>query len=405
MDRQAMAGALAREAAFQALLLSWRGERFIADSLKEWREKRRPSSEDFQLAQQIANGACRMRLSLDHMARQLAETGKLSLKRKERALLHTALYQHLYMSRVPLYAIVDESVALAKRLMGERFAKFLNALLRRLEKKRPTLPEGRSPQALSIRHSFPEFYVEKLLKERGEEKTEAILEAENRSPVVMARDRSKKLALPVPTKRIESSAQLAEAAASKNLYIQNITPAALMAELAEGAPTPKKILDLCASPGGKLIAAHDLFPEAALFANDLSQQKLKRLSENLEKYGIKASITAGPGEEYPNKEPFSLIIIDAPCSNSGVFNKRPEARWRLDDRSLNALQQTQKKLLEHALSLLAPKGEIWYITCSILEEENEEMIRTLPLQLRKKQLHLPDNAGGDGGFGAALAQK
>ncbi|MEI8365729.1 MAG: hypothetical protein WCF65_04840 [Parachlamydiaceae bacterium] len=210
----------------------------------------------------------------------------------------------------------------------------------------------------------------------------------------------------LPIAVIQKASEMSAIAAMPEIYIQNATSVALIADLAERTAKPKRILDLCASPGGKLLATHDTFPEAELFANDLSEEKILRLSQNLTKYGVKAHLSCGPGENYTSDVRFDVIILDVPCSNSGVLNKRAEARWRLAPEMIEALHVKQRALIAHAQTLLAPGGVIWYITCSILKSENEAMIaeiasQTSPkLQVQFSRTILPNTDGWDGGFAA-----
>lgn len=187
-----------------------------------------------------------------------------------------------------------------------------------------------------------------------------------------------------------------------------MTPVALVADLASKSSYPQRVLDICASPGGKLLAAHDHFPKAKLFANDISPEKILRLTQNLTKYGVTAQVRCGQGEDYPISEPFDVVILDVPCSNSGVLNKRPEARWRLTAEALQALKTQQLGLLEHALTLIGKQGVIWYLTCSILKAENEQLMAAFCQKHAMKMAYartiLPNAEGWDGGF-ACLLQK
>lgn len=403
-----------REAAYLALLASLRQEKFIQQSLEEWQRMASPTSLDYAFAYDIAAGSARMALALDHVIKKMSTKQKTHFKLKEKALIRTAIYQHYFMDRVPAYAIANESVKLAKKYCHSTFANFLNALLRRLADEAPSLPEGNDPLSLSIRHSYPLFFVEQLLSNYSLEKTITILTAGNLAPVVMARVRT---ACPIGEDVelfssspkiicIRDKATLRRVAASPDYYIQNSTPATLIEELAQQTKPPQSILDLCASPGGKLLAAHDHFPKAHLFANDVSEEKMARLKENLVKYGVQADVSCGDGEKYPRDKKFDLIILDVPCSNSGVLNKRPEARWRLSQEALEQLQAIQKKLIAHAASLLAPNGAIWYMTCSILGSENEGLIGNVCRQLNLEASHLrtvlPDMQGRDGGFACQI---
>jgi 16S rRNA (cytosine967-C5)-methyltransferase len=201
--------------------------------------------------------------------------------------------------------------------------------------------------------------------------------------------------------------RLSRPQADQNLYIQNITPALLCMRLSEKmTEVPCRILDLCASPGGKLLMAHDLFPQAELYANDVSEDKMRKVRENLKKYDVTAHLTIGIGEKYPTSQRFDLIILDVPCSNTGVLNKRPEARFRLNREYLDPLKAAQLRLLKHARELISEKGFIWYMTCSILPEENEQIVdcacELYGLKMISCCLQLPNREGYDGGYAALL---
>lgn len=414
----------ARKAAYIALCKALKKEQFLSETLQEWHEKEKPSSSDFHLAQQIAYGTFQKWKSLDYLAKQLNAPRPLKLKLKERALVNLALYQALYLERVPLYAICDEMVSLAKEETHSSFANFLNALLRKIPATQLKLPEGMDPESLSIRYSYPLFFVTELLKKYALEKTEHILDEGNTPPKIMVRLRS----LPenfcanseifhspfsVGSFQFATLTQpsfLEKIATSKDFYIQNATPAFLINFCAQHSllnSPPQMIVDLCASPGGKLLAAHDLFPLAKLYANDLSPQKIAKLGQNLQKYALQAPITMGEGQSYPLENKFDIVILDVPCSNSGVLNKRPEARWRLESDVLDKLKVTQYELLKRAASLLNERGEIWYLTCSILPQENELFLESvaseLSLKILETHLQLPQDSW-DGGFAAILTK-
>lgn len=388
----------AREAAYQAILASVREEKFAIDSLEEWRAATQPSNIDFRLAHQLAFGTIQMALALDYQAKMLVSKGRLPAKLKEKILLRLSLYQYYFLEKIPLYAIVNESMELAKKYCHPTFVSFLNAFLRKLESTTLNLPKEEHAHALSTRFSYPIFFVQTLLDEYGSQTSKTILQLGNEPAKVMARNRKSGDMI-----KIESTEHLQKTAQDTNFYIQNATPAHLVQTLAQNTQPPQAILDLCSSPGGKLIAVHDLYPNAKLFANDISEAKVQQLRQNCLKYQIDANITCMPGELYPSEKKFDLIICDVPCSNTGVLNKRPEARWRLSEERLKQLIQKQKQLIAHAISLLTPEGELWYMTCSILSEENEEIFKSFSnLKLRKQVKILPNSDGWDGGFAAAL---
>jgi 16S rRNA (cytosine967-C5)-methyltransferase len=408
-----------REAAFLALQASQRGEKFIEDYLEIWQQQAAPTKADFHLARQLAIGTTQRMLTLDYLATKLADKKKLSLKTKERLLLRLAIYQYYFLERIPLYALTDEMVSLAKKYCHRLFSGFLNATLRKLPEYPLELPSGYSVDDLSIYYSYPSFYIEELLKVYGLQKTVEVLEIGNRAAPVTFRLREH---APLPSGSeiiserpfsvgvIKDNTILPSIANSSGYYIQNITPATLIGNLCEEYQrTPHNILDLCASPGGKLLAAHDFFPDASLYGNDLTESKLKVLSENCLKYSLKAHLTCSSAENYASSTLFDIIILDVPCSNTGVLNKRPEARWRLTKQTCSELSLLQEKLLTHASTLLSNQGELWYMTCSILPEENEEMAakacQKLNLQVKHQKTILPNREGWDGGYACSLTRK
>ncbi len=397
-----------REAAYLALLASLREEQFIADALKAWHPQAGPI--DYNLAREIAFGAARMALSLDWMAAQYSQHKKLDLKTREKALLRTAVYQLAYM-RAPAYAVVNETMEIAKLHCHSTFSRFLNATLRKLAENVPELPQ----HDLSIRYSYPLFFINELLDQYGFQQTTSLLEAGNKPAPTTFRLRAGKLPAgcekmqetAAPMGIVREASAIQEIGASSAYYIQNATPVELIQSLSKGIKTsPVAILDLCASPGGKLLAVHDLYPKSALYANDVSEEKLRPLQENCAKYGMQAGLSVSKGEAFLSPQLFDLILLDVPCSNSGVLNKRPEARWRLSEAALKKQEELQLNLLSKAATMLTPNGEIWYLTCSILERENlglvEKACSALSLSIKYHQTLLPNTAGWDGGFGCAL---
>lgn len=385
-----------RDAAYKALLASMRGQEFIQPFLERWRIQKSPSVKDLSFAREIACGTMRQWLALEHLAGLLMEGKTLKLKRKEKTLLFMSLYQAVFMDRVPLYAIVHESVEMAKKNCHTSFAKFLNALLRKIPKIPFTLPQGDDRKSLSIRYSYPEFFIEEVLKQTGIEKAKEVLEAGNLPGKTMGRIRTTPLT-------VETFQNPLDVADSTNVYIQNITPVHLIRECVKNLSNPpQKILDLCASPGGKALAVHDLFPDAKLTVNDISEGKMRKLLENFKKYKVSATPSISRGEDFSSDGQYDLIILDVPCSNSGVLGKRPEARWRITPQSLADLQHIQKALLKNALSLLAPEGQVWYMTCSLLDQENR-----LPELYKMPLFHklvYPSLDGWDGGFASIITR-
>lgn len=377
---------LARKLAFTALDNFEKKHVYLFDTFEQ--EKRRASIDpkDLSLAYEIACGTCRMRRFLDETAKKMADS--LPEKRVEKILLRMALYESIFLNDVPLYATVNEYVALAKQLSHSSFASFLNAVLRK-DKTGSFLPL----------YSYPDFFIQTLIAQYGKDTAKKILDAGNTGSSLTARLRGK---IPIEMIEIETS-DLSLIGSSKDYYIQNRSQPTLYSYLFTAMKVhPKTILDMCAAPGGKTALLADFFPHAELTANDL---KTDVLEKNIQKYEIQASIISKDATSDSFEGLFDLIIVDAPCSNSGVLYKCPEARWRLDEKEIKNHQEKQKKLLLNAVKHLSTDGMIWYSTCSILSSENEDIVRfgeeMLGLQKVEERIILP-SGDFNGGFACSF---
>ena len=181
------------------------------------------------------------------------------------------------------------------------------------------------------------------------------------------------------------------------------------------------ILDLCAAPGTKTTQLAEMTGDKAkIIATDIDSERLKKVKENTTRLGIN-SVRITPYEELfqNSKFPasggaglFDCILLDVPCSNSGVLAKRPEARYRISQKAIQKLTITQGELLESAINLLKPKGKICYSTCSIQKCENSELIKKFlqknsQLKLETELLTLPsaEDFDRDGGYAAVITKR
>src|SRR5205823_13576760 len=175
------------------------------------------------------------------------------------------------------------------------------------------------------------------------------------------------------------------------------------------APAPgATVLDLCAAPGGKTMHLAELMAnQGRIVAGDIDARRLSRLPESAARLGISIIETqvVDPQGELP-AGPFDAILVDAPCSNTGVLGRRPEVRWRLQERELSHLHDLQCRLLRLAAERLKPGGKLLYSTCSVEPEENREVVRRILQGERLLSVEQEvDQAPGqpaDGGYWARL---
>jgi len=171
------------------------------------------------------------------------------------------------------------------------------------------------------------------------------------------------------------------------------------------------ILDLCAAPGVKTTQLAEATGDSAkILATDIDVRRLEMIRENIARLGIN-SIEIVAHDELPASK-FDCILLDVPCSNTGVLARRVEARYRIDPQAVESLTKTQRELLRTAAAMLKPHGKICYSTCSIQKDENEKIVadflgenRTFSLETEKLTLPLSEGIDHDGGYTAILVRK
>ncbi len=357
------------------------------------------SGPDRGLCQELVLGVIRHRAWLDWLVDQ--KTDGRRQQPLAQILLRLGLYQIFQLDRVPDHAAVNETVNLARRHDLGNQAGFINAVLRNALREKPQwlerLAELRQRQP-AVGHSHPQWLVHRW-QHRWPNDTDALLEWNNQpAPIYARRNTLRATAEELEAQwsqekvsftpcnlpwlshglmyRIEADGSPAALAsfAEGRFYIQDPSTLASVQEL---DPRPgENILDLCAAPGGKTTAiAQRMQDDGAVLAIDIDESRLDRLRENAERLGITCIQPKALAQiDLKNSGPFDRILIDAPCSNTGVMRRRVDVRWRLNARELPALARAQLDLLKRAAPLLKRGGVLVYSTCSIEPEENEEVI-------------------------------
>ncbi len=363
----------------------------------------------------------RHRSLLDAWIDHLRDGG--SLEDDAREWLRLGLVQ-LHILGMPDHAAVNETVALAGRAKG-----LVNAVLRRSLRERDTLQSLRRQLPPHIRHSLPEWLVQDWTQRHGTEGMEALGEwCNNPAPVfVRVNELHKRAAsavaaipgaepfagpgpgwyrVPEPP-RAELSAGLC--------YAQD--PSTGFAPLMLKAKPGMTVLDACAAPGGKTaILAQDMANEGLIVATDSSAKRIERFRDNMSRLGVNIVESHVQDWEH-NPEPaafsqrfkdgFDRILLDVPCSNTGVLRRRVDARWRLQPDFFRLIAATQSALLMRMLGLLNPGGRLVYSTCSIEPQENIQLVRAVLKEapgwtLLEDKLLLPHRDHVDGAYAALI---
>jgi 16S rRNA (cytosine967-C5)-methyltransferase len=412
---------------------------------------------DKGLLREIVLGAIRRRRTLDWLIGAHARCPMGRIEPKILALLETAVYQIVFLDRIPRSAAVDEAVKLAG---GRRRRGFVNAVLRavcrsvgevvpmdapggdrrtvislgrgkgvRLIGLRLPDPETQPAGYLAVAFSYPTPLVSRWLERFGRETTREILEVGNAVPPLFIRanrlkttreDLMRRLERAGVTARegagpqsleIEYHGSLAELEAFRGGFFQVQDETAQEACLFLGPSPGETILDLCAAPGGKATYMAEIMEDRGeILAVDKSAGKLVLLDESLARLGLRCvkilALDAVRGE-VPGPGRFDKALVDVPCTNTGVLRRRVEARWRFPHVDLEALTELQMGLLWAGSQAIRPGGVLVYCTCSIEEEEGRGVVnRFLQAEgsfgLEEERRVLPSPRGGDGGYMARL---
>ena len=418
-------------------------------------------------ATDIVFGVLRNRLAIDYIIKKCGSIEPQHVKPALWNLLRIGTYEIVYAPKTAEYAILNEAADLARQKGTTRTVGFINAVLRAVQKsivcrQTPLSQAGRQqilPQDeqtgcafttailpnpekeptnyYSIAFSLPTWLISQWLDIYGDEKTRHICFASNRHPSVVAQPNSlcttaEKLAAQLANEGIECdinaektmlcikhAGQITKIQAFWDGFftIQDPTAAEAMKLL---HPKPGwTIVDLCAAPGGKSIALAMLMQDnGTILATDNDMTRLQKIRQNVERMRLNA-IEVVPAHRIEQKiqklKALDAIVLDVPCSNTGVLARRVEARWRLQKKNIKYLLKTQMRLLQQAAGLCQHNTHIVYSTCSIQPEENQQQIQQFLSQhssftLIREKLTLPvlkikSLFDHDGGYVAVLARK
>ena len=336
-----------------------------------------------------------------------------------RDILRLGLYQ-LFLLKTAEHAAVHETVSLAPK----RQRTIINAMLRAAARRANELLARADTQPLFVRTSHPQFLVERWQQHFGAERAEKLCEWNNLPAPVYARvnllriDRTEFLrtypeSRPVPGNLnfVKVNSLPSDALERGHCYIQD--PSATIAcQLLDPKPG-ERILDACAAPGGKTGYVAQLMENlGTIVACDRDPERLQILKENMARLGmsvvhiLRHNWSRGHAPSaVTSRAPFDRILLDAPCTNTGVMRRRVDLKWRLRRTDFDRMHQRQIEIVRGLIPLLKPKGALVYSTCSLEPEENEEVVRrilaeTPTLRLEAERLSLPFHDGFDGAFAA-----
>lgn len=387
-----------RRAAVSALRAWAKGHAYADSLIERHAERNHLSSQDRALLKAILMGVLRNRSLLDYWI-GLYRKGKLDPEVRD--VLRVGMCQLLIL-RIPDHAAIYETVECARKPVQG----LINAVLRKAAHARMRMLRELPDVELATQYSHPHWLWKRWKQLFGKENAVALMDWNNIPAESFYRPN---LLNPPPPGAPEPTNEI-EAVESGHYYITDPSTAH-GPELLDPKPG-EVVLDACAAPGGKAVQLAGLMKnEGRLVCTDSNEKRLPRLLENLERCGVKNAEVAQHDWTKPApaewRGMFDAILLDVPCSNTGVLRRRVDVRWRLQKVDIDQLNVIQKQILENALPCVKSGGRIVYSTCSIDPEENIEMVTRFAaendqVELGESRQLLPFKDDCDGAFAAVL---
>ena len=357
---------------------------------------------DRALAAEIVTGSLRWLRSLDFLIEHFAKRPIQKIDEEVVTILRLSVYQLLHLDRVPASAVVDDAVDLARAARKPSATGFVNAVLRSLLRQRHKLPLPHRPEIaaseaqrayLGITHSHPDWLIARWISRHGFDEAEAWTRFNNETPSLTLRVNTLRASVDEAMRALEDDGIETERAryAPDGLIVTAGNPVRRAADglvfVQDEAsqlipfvvdPQPgERVLDLCASPGGKTIAmAAAMRDTGAIVACDVRPRRMTLLEKTVKEsvariIHVQRVDAAGP---LPFAAEFDRVLVDAPCSGLGTIRRDPEIRWRRNEADLANLAAEQLTLLQRAAATVRSGGRLVYATCSTEPEENEQVV-------------------------------
>lgn len=336
----------------------------------------------------------------------LGELMKTWPKGELEALVLVGAAQILYMPDVPDFAAVNETVAAAKASGREkRLDRVVNGVLRNLLRRRDEFEAKLAAAPLAERESYPNALVARWVARYGEANAEAMAKWHNQPAETWLAFRDGRFEKLPHGRKVTEAEGFAEGA----FVVQDPATAEAVA-LLDVAPG-QSVLDFCAAPGGKTVqVAWRLNGTGRLVAQEVNSKRLARLKENLARLRLDSVEVTQSVAGIGGRTVFDRVLVDAPCSNTGVLRRRPDARWRWSVDHLQQLVGLQAQILDAAATHVAPGGRLVYSTCSNEPEENGEQVAAFLARHEDftevgRRESVPFETGNDGAFACAMERR
>jgi 16S rRNA (cytosine967-C5)-methyltransferase len=363
-------------------------------------ELRSPELSDLDkgLLTEIVHGVLRWQNKLDWVLNGFSHGNFQKSEVNIKNTLRVALYQILFLDRIPHAAAVNEAVELIKRLRGDKVGGLVNAVLRNIIRNLDGIrypdPKEDYTQYLAVMYSHPHWMVKRWVKRFGQEETGKLLAANNERPGLALRINKLKAQPGEFLKMLDEQGIQYSGSTHVDYFVKvkSLTRIGQMELFRKGyftiqdesailpclllAPKPgERVLDLCAAPGGKTTAMAEMMKnEGEIVAIDKYETKLTFIRAACERLGLRNVQLLAVDSATLESSQADKVLLDAPCSGLGVLTKKPDIKWKREITDVLKLSIMQSELLENAARLVKPGGVLVYSTCTIEPEENQDLI-------------------------------
>lgn len=361
-----------------------------ADDLEESRDRAR--------VREYVQGIMRRMSYLDFLVGEYSNVGFEHMNERLKNILRLAIYEMLFMDGTPLYASINEAVEIAKLTLGHKTGELVNAILRNLQRDLGNLPQPKHKdrtKLIATTFSHPEWLVERWVKRLGERQAFKLMQADNHRPEYYIRVNSLRTKPEYFKIRMEKNdvdfiesewldgyfkiphiGEIISKGWPKKGFCQIQDIAAGFAPTILQPQPGENIYDLCAAPGTKSIMIADkLHNEGSVLAVDVDGDKLYKLSESAMSFGAETIKVRRADATQLDLPPTDAVLLDAPCTGTGVLSKRADLRWRRKPQDLEQSVELQKQLLDAAAGMVKEGGRLVYSTCSLEPEENSQQVK------------------------------
>lgn len=423
-----------REIVLEALLLYNKKEEYADNIMSDILSKYAYlEKQERGFINRLFDGVIEREITLDYIINLFSSVKVNKQKPVIRSILRMGVYQIFYMDQVPDFAAINESVKLAKKKKFVNLSGFINGVLRNISKNKDSIEFPSKDKDfikyLSVTYSCPEWIVKHFIDETSIDSVEKVIGASLGKQILYGRVNLSKISRDDLIERLKSEGVIAKkcdelACAIIIESLDNLSDVEcfneglfviqdLSSQFVLGKADVKKgqkIIDVCASPGGKTLHALDL--SAEVVARDISEKKALKIAENIERCGFetaKVEVRDALLFDEKSQNTADILIADLPCSGLGVIGRKCDIKYRLDANDFNSLQELQRNILNTVYGYVKTGGMMVFSTCTVNKKENEDnvawILDNLPFELIGTERRVQGIDNSDGFFIARFIKR